>query len=87
MSPLELAIKRYRLTTAEILYHRPDHPMLLQSYIWQEYDLNPDFPVLNRFLTFWQKELEGKLHSVWVAPSGFVTPREMRIESGQFTLQ
>ncbi len=87
MSHFELAMKGYRLTTAEILYHRPDHPALLQSYIWQEYDLNPDFPVLNRFLSFWQKELEGKLHSVWVAASGLVTPKEMRFASGHYTLQ
>lgn len=30
-----------RLTTAEIVYHLPDFPELLQSYIWQEYDLPP----------------------------------------------
>ena len=33
----------YSLTTAEILYRMPDHPALLQSFIWQDYDL---FPVL-----------------------------------------
>lgn len=87
MNPVELMLKGYRLTTAEILYHRPDHPVLLQSYIWQEYDLCPDFPVLNRFLQFWQKELEGKLHSVWVAASGIIAPAELRHTDGQFTLQ
>ncbi len=56
-----------RLTTAEILYHRPDHPELLQSYLWQDYDLVPDLPMLRKFLRFWERELEGKLHSVRVA--------------------
>lgn len=87
MNPVELLLKGYRLTTAEILYHRPDHPALLQSYIWQEYDLSPQFPVLNRFLQFWEKELEGKLHSVWVAASGIIAPSELRHLGGQFTLQ
>ena len=41
MSGLMLQLKQYRLTTAEILYHMPDHPSLLQSYLWQEYDLAP----------------------------------------------
>ena len=26
----------YGLTTAQILYRRPDHPWLLQSYVWQD---------------------------------------------------
>jgi len=56
----------YRLTTAEILYRLPDHPVLLQSYIWQDLDLTPDFPVLQKFLTFWERSLDGKLHSVKV---------------------
>jgi uncharacterized protein Usg len=86
MNPIELMLKGYRLTTAEILYHRPDHPSLLQSYIWQEYDLGPEFPVLNRFLQFWEKELEGKLHSVWVAARGIVVPTELRHTNGHFLL-
>ena len=40
-------VKDYRLTTAEIYYHLPDFPKLLQSYIWQEYDIAPQFPVLH----------------------------------------
>jgi uncharacterized protein Usg len=55
-----------RLTTAEIIYHLPDHPDLLQSYIWQKFDVAPDFPELRRFLEFWSRNLEGKLHSVRV---------------------
>ena len=30
-------IAGYGLTTAHILYRRPDHPWLLQSYVWQSY--------------------------------------------------
>ena len=57
----------YRLTTAEILYHLPDHPNLLQSYIWQDLDIAPRYPVLHKFLDFWTREIEGALHSVRVA--------------------
>jgi hypothetical protein len=31
----------YGLTTAQILYRLPDHPSLLQTYVWQDYDLCP----------------------------------------------
>lgn len=71
-------LKGYRLTTAEILYHLPDHPKLLQSYVWQEYDVAPQFPVLHKFLDFWRRELEGRLHSVRVASVGLVQPAEWR---------
>ncbi len=48
-------LEGYGLTTAQILYRLPDHPSLLQTYVWQEYDICPRFPVLNRFLAFWLK--------------------------------
>jgi uncharacterized protein Usg len=77
MSALDLQLKGYRLTTAEIMYHMPDHPNLLQQYVWQELDLAPKYPVLHKFLDFWTKNLDGKLHSVRVAVCGIITPVEM----------
>ena len=72
----------YGLATAEILYRRPDHPWLLQSYVWQAYDLCPNFPELHRFLEFWQCSLEGMLHSVTVAHSRLIKPAEIRAVNG-----
>ena len=86
MNSLELALKGYRLTTAEILYRRPDHPALIQAYVWQEYDLSPKFPVLNAFLRFWESKLDGKLHSVWVAATGIIHPTELKYYGGEFKL-
>jgi uncharacterized protein Usg len=79
-------VNGYGLTTAQILYRRPDHPWLLQTYIWQDYDLCPDFPMLQRFLAFWQKTLEGPLHSVTVAHSRLIKPAEIRPIDGIFRL-
>src|ERR1041384_7079656 len=76
----------YGLTTAHIYYRRPDHPWLLQSYVWQNYDLCPQFPELKRFLTFWEEKLEGALHSVMVAPSGLIKPAELRSVDGLYRL-
>ena len=64
--------KDYRLTTAEILYRLPDHPGILQSYIWQEFDLAPRFPALRKFLDFWRRELDGKVDSVRVASASLI---------------
>jgi uncharacterized protein Usg len=67
-------LQDYRLTTAEILYHLPDHPNLLQSFIWQDLDIAPRYPVLHKFLDFWKREIEGSLHSVRVASASLVKP-------------
>ncbi|MDX2103137.1 MAG: Usg family protein [Alphaproteobacteria bacterium] len=74
MTMLDRQLQGWRLTTAEILYRLPDHPKLLQSYIWQELDLAPRYPALTRFLEFWERSLDGRLHSVRVAQSGIVAP-------------
>lgn len=79
-------VEGYGLTTARILYGLPDHPSLLQSYVWQQYDLAPRFPVLNKFLDFWRRELEGRLHSVRVAHSGLIRPAEFKAVNGVMTL-
>ena len=75
---IQRQLQGYRLTTAEILYHLPDHPAVLQSYIWQDLDIAPRFPVLHKFLDFWGREIEGKLHSVRVASVGLIGPSQWR---------
>jgi uncharacterized protein Usg len=79
-------VEGYGLTTAHILYRRPDHRWLLQSYVWQAYDLFPDFPELLKFLKFWQEKLEGPLHSVEVAHRQLIKPAELRTVNGEFRL-
>jgi uncharacterized protein Usg len=79
-------LQGYGLTTARIFYRRPDHPWLLQTYVWQQYDIWPEFPVLQKFLAFWRENLEGPLHSVTVAHSRLLGPAEIRAVDGVFHL-
>jgi len=79
-------LEGYGLTTANILYRLPDHPTMLQSYVWQDYDLAPAFPELKRFLEFWERELEGPLHSVTVAHKKLISPSECRMVAEEFRL-
>jgi uncharacterized protein Usg len=83
----ELQLRGYRLTTAEILYRMPDHPHLLQTFVWQDYDLAPRYPVLTRFLDFWEGNLDGPLHSVRVASSALFARREFRNARAVLTIQ
>ena len=77
----------YGLTTAEIHYYRPDAPSLLQLFIWQDYDLAPDFPVLFDFLDFWRREIEGAVHSVQIAHKQLLGPAEWRAVDGVFVIR
>src|ERR1700744_4792394 len=77
-------LQDYRLTTAEIIYHLPDHPSLLQTYIWQELDIAPRFPILHKFLRFWETRLDGKLYMVKVAHQALIKPGEFRYFGGEF---
>ncbi|MGN6670611.1 MAG: usg protein [Candidatus Nucleicultricaceae bacterium] len=86
MKEMSLLLEGYRLTTAEIIYQIPDYPLLLQSYTWQEYDLAPNFPELKKFLLFWQRSLEGKIHSVQVTSCALLSPAEYRMYAHNFSL-
>ena len=79
-------LEGYGLTTASILYRLPDHPALLQEFIWQDYDVYPNFPVLHRFIDFWRREIEGALHSINVAHNRLITPAEIRKVGVEFRL-
>ena len=86
MADFERQLRDYRLTTAEILYHMPDHPALLQTFVWQDYDMAPKFPVLHKFLDFWESNLDGRLHSVKVTSTEVITPSDMRFAETLQTL-
>lgn len=80
-------MRGWELTTAEIMYHMPDHHGILQSYIWQEYDLPPRFPRLIRFLDFWTRNLDGPLAEVRVAHRNLVGPARLELVDAEWRLQ
>ncbi|HVI28354.1 usg protein [Hansschlegelia sp.] len=82
----ELQMQGYGLITAEILYRMPDYPKLLQSFLWQEYDRAPEFPVLRRFLEWWRKEIEGVVHSVRVGHKALIGPADFQPVRAEFRL-
>ncbi len=83
---IEAQLRGYRLTTAEIIYHMPDHPDLLQTFIWQTMDIAPNFPVIKKFLDFWETSLEGKLHSVKIAGQELIEPVKYRFAAASMSL-
>lgn len=86
-SALARQLAGYGLTTAEILYRMPDHLNFLQTFVWQEYDVAPEYPVLFKFLDFWECNLDGPLYSVKIAHQRLVSPGEVRLITKEIGLQ
>jgi uncharacterized protein Usg len=75
----EAQLRGKRLTTAEVIYYMPDHPSLLQRFMWQTLDLAPDYPRVHEFLEFWRREIDAVIHSVNVSAVGEVRAPRVRI--------
>lgn len=87
MTPTEKLLSGYRSTLAEIIYRMPDHPDVLQQFIWRDLDLAPQFPVLKGFLDFWTRELDGPLHTVRVAHASVLSAAEFRFTEERLIIQ
>lgn len=68
-----------RLTTTRVLYYMPDHPRLLQEFLWQTMDLPPEFPRVQRFLHYWQVEIQAVIHSVTLSYVGLIQPVKLKV--------
>lgn len=83
-SETELMLKGYGLTTAEFYYRMPDYRHVLNSFIWQDYDLAPDHHRLFAFIEYWQGNIEGPLHSVRFVHRKLIGPGAWRNQVGEF---
>ena len=73
-----LMLQGYGLTTAELYYRIPDYRNVLNSFIWQDYDIAPDYPKLFSFIAFWRNQIDGPLHSVRFSHRQLISPGEWR---------
>ena len=65
----ERRLQGARLLTAEVLYYMPDHPSLLQTFMWQ-------------FLDEARREVEAVIHSVRIASGEPLSPPGWRKVDG-----
>ena len=86
-SETELMLHGYGLTISTFYYFLPDYRHVLNTFHWQDYDLAPDFPRLFCFIEFWQRDIEGKLHSVQYDHRKQISPGEWRHVVGVFQFQ
>ena len=79
-SEFEQQLRGHRLTTAAITYYMPDHPALLQEFLWQTLDEAPEFPRVQRFLNFWRREIDAVIHSVTCSAAGLIMPARLSVD-------
>ena len=82
-----MMMEGYGLTTARILYWRPDARSILNEFIWQFHDLHPRFPRLHGFLKFWHTSIDAPINSVEIAHEKLIKPSEVRMIGNEFHLQ
>ena len=83
-SETELMMQGYGLTTAEMFYHMPDHPHVLNTFIWQDYALAPYHEKLLNFIGYWQDALAGPLRSVRFVHRKLISAGQWRHVTGEF---
>jgi uncharacterized protein Usg len=86
MNNMRDMLEGYRITLAEILYHFPDYPNVLQTFIWQDLDIAPRFPRLLKFLDYWEHHLDGKLHSVKISSEKLIKVTDLHHKKELWTL-
>jgi uncharacterized protein Usg len=86
IADFETQLRGGRLTTAEIVYYMPDHPSLLQRFMWQTLDIAPDYPRVHRFLNFWRQEIDAVIHSVAISAVGIVAPARLHFCNSDDTI-
>jgi len=47
-------------------------------------DIAPDFPRLTKFLDYWERNIDGRLHTVRIANAELVRPQEIAYAAHEF---
>jgi uncharacterized protein Usg len=55
---------RNDLTTIKVIYFLPDYDHILQEFVFQQYDIVPEYPRLNKFISFWKDNIEARIHRI-----------------------
>ena len=50
----------------QVVYYIPDYLHLVNEFIWQTEDQQPDYPRINHFLDYWDKNIDGPIKEVYI---------------------
>jgi len=56
-----------RLTTLQIYYYVPDYTSLIQEFVWQYEDCQPQYPRTHQFLNYWHINIDAVISEILLA--------------------
>jgi uncharacterized protein Usg len=62
-----IKIEDTKLVTCQVFYYMPMHRSLIQEFIFQDYDIIPIYPRMNRFLDFWRREIDAVIKEIYIS--------------------
>ena len=62
-----MIIREKVIATVDILYWMPDYENILQQFMWQTTDSNPEYPRIHEFLNFWKDNIDAVIAEVSIA--------------------
>ena len=61
-----IILKKWTTATVQVVYYMPDHLHLVQEFMWQTEDQRPDYPRIDKFLTYWDRHIDVPIKEVYI---------------------
>jgi len=80
-----MLIRSTKIVTVDIFYYLPDHPLILQEFVWSFDDIPPELQRMHKFLNHWKANIDAVVKEVLVGVSG-EAPTRMEVVDKIFQL-
>lgn len=64
-----LMLRTKVVALVNVLYWMPDYHDILQEFIWQTEDIEPEYPKVNNFLNYWRANIDAVIAEVQIDSS------------------
>ena len=61
-----IIIKKRTIASVQVIYYLPDYENILNEFIWQTEDISPEYPRIDKFIKYWDKNIEGRIKDIFV---------------------
>ena len=59
-------LKKWTTASVQVVYYIPDYLNLVNEFIWQTKDRQPDYPRIGEFLDHWDKNIDGPIKEAYI---------------------
>jgi uncharacterized protein Usg len=61
-----MLIRSTKPVIVDIFYYRPDHPLLIQEFVWGFDDVPPELVRVHQFLNYWKNNIDAVIKEILV---------------------